>query len=316
MAVVGPCAPDMADGVDAPRDVVHKEDPHQPAPDKAPENPRPGPRQEPAQDRRNQKARQDPHGKEAAHPDDELGLLEILGVLVEVLGLLVDEPPHVRVPHALDGAPDPVAVAVGGVGVVIVVAVLVVTAMLRNPLQDRPFDSHRSQDREQSRNRPGCLETPVCEVPVVPDRNAKGGREIHAQHDHELLPVEGHVPQERDRDDHARKGQNDADQVDDAELNGNLEVLGECGGGRHGERIVRGRVRPWSVGVVVCYGKVLWVLAYMVRQGLSTCSQSDWETRIRIVCGVVGSIGFCGVRGGGKALEIEFRVDTSFTRDQ
>ena len=93
----------------------------------------------------------------------------------------MEDPPDVGVPETPEDADDPPASVVRRVWVVGGVAVLVMPAMNRDPLQHRPLDCHRTEGGQNESDNGVGLETAVREQPVKADRNPEGGEDVHAQ---------------------------------------------------------------------------------------------------------------------------------------
>jgi hypothetical protein len=92
------------------------------------------------------------------------------------------------------------------------VAVLVVTAVIRNPVHEWPFNRHRPEEREQRRDRLGRLETPVGEVSVISHRDPEHGEKVHAPKHGQVRPAQRNAPEKNDRD-HER-GERDKDETE------------------------------------------------------------------------------------------------------
>jgi len=80
----------------------------------------------------------------------------------------------------------------------------VVLAVGRAPFDHRAFKGHRPQHAQDELHGRAGFERLVREQAVVPDRDAKPGRDVHPHHDPQVDPVEGHAPEHDDSGEHAR----------------------------------------------------------------------------------------------------------------
>ena len=128
MALVGLASPDVTDGVNAPCDMVFKEDANQATPEKTSESAEPGATDQAAENRGDDETQQHPEGEEVA---DELKVLvgpEIRDV-TGLIGLLdLEQPSQMGVDEAFHSSTTP---DMRRVGVMILVTVLM---MLSNRL--------------------------------------------------------------------------------------------------------------------------------------------------------------------------------------
>ena len=81
------------------------------------------------------------------------------------------------------------------VGVIGPVAVLVVPAVQRDPLEQRPLDRHGAQDREDELDERDGLEGAVREEAVVADRDPQDREAIQPEQEAQLDPAEAPAPQ-------------------------------------------------------------------------------------------------------------------------
>ena len=69
-----------------------------------------------------------------------------------------EHPPHMRVPESDEYTTDSAAEVVGRVGIMLYVAVLMMSSMNGHPFQDRPLDGHAAEDTEHEFDRSACIE--------------------------------------------------------------------------------------------------------------------------------------------------------------
>ena len=100
---------------------------------------------------------------------------------------------------------------VRAVRVALLVGEAVVHPVGGDPLDHRPLDRGRAEDREDGADRLAGLEAPVGEQAVVADRDAEAGEEVGDPHHDEVLPVEDPAPgetagdeEQQERDDRDR----------------------------------------------------------------------------------------------------------------
>src|SRR6185295_5576223 len=135
-------APDVADGVDAPCQVVNEEDAYHAAPERAQEHARPRHREQSSQRGGDEQADEDPERKELARGPDHRILAQIADVADEAGRALVEDPADVGVPEAADDAEEAGSLGVRRMRIVVLIAVLMVATMDRGPLEDRAFSGH------------------------------------------------------------------------------------------------------------------------------------------------------------------------------
>ena len=109
-AIEGPASPEMANRINAPRDVVDEEDSHQPAPDEAEQGIEPALGNDPRQGRGNQQAEYDPKRREPAHRLHHSVFAKIADVTREIRRVRREHPTHVGVPESLQEAKDAIAI--------------------------------------------------------------------------------------------------------------------------------------------------------------------------------------------------------------
>ena len=121
--------------------MVQQEDPHGSSPEQPRERAGDGSRQSPAEGERHRQARQQP---EQEHPVDEAGDRvgkQILGIAVGVgERVTAEDPSEMGVEEASEGTANTAAVVVGAVWVAGVVGVLVMLAVVGDPLDQGPLD--------------------------------------------------------------------------------------------------------------------------------------------------------------------------------
>jgi hypothetical protein len=100
--------------------------------------------------------------------------------------------------------------------ILVFIRVLMVAAMDGNPLEKRPFHSHRSQHRKRSLQWQSCLKGFMREKPVIANGDAQAGQDIHAQEQPQVYPAKTVTPQENRRSDQPSQWQRDGHDVSDA----------------------------------------------------------------------------------------------------
>jgi len=99
-----------------------------------------------------------------------------------------------RPPQALDQRGHGLAVAPGGVGVALAVGEGVVSAVIGDPADDRPFDGQRAADGQCDPKPAPGLERPVCEVAVEAYGDAMARDGICDHGDHHVVPAQTPPP--------------------------------------------------------------------------------------------------------------------------
>lgn len=229
-------APDVADRVDAPGDVVHHEDTDQAAPEEAHERAEERHGDQAADDGRDDETEDGPEREQAAHLDDVAVAGHIGGIAVDVWVFAGQHPANVGVPEALDHAPDPLAVVVRRVRVVLGIGMLVVAAVRGDPIEDRALARHRARDAHDPLHPAGALERLVGEVAVEADGNAFACDEIEPEQEPKRRPADGiaHGPDHRqpgnDRDKRKKNRDRGCDTDSTAGLVGRCVIRGRGGG--------------------------------------------------------------------------------------
>src|ERR1700710_2904807 len=232
-------AEDVAERVDAVGEVVEDEDADEPAPERAGGGGEEGAADDPAEEEGEQQAANRPPDEGGVDAADDRVLEQVRGEALLVAALGVDEEPaHVGVVEALEGAAPAVAVVdVGAVRVALDVGEGVVLAVVGDPGDDRALDRDRAGDRQQA-VQPGLgLEGAVGEVAVEADGDPEAAEDVHAEEEEDVAPVQGAAPDlpagKADRDEGDQRDQPGDDAV--AGLVGDrLDVGGEwAGGGGH-----------------------------------------------------------------------------------
>jgi hypothetical protein len=108
-----PCAPDVADGIDAPGHMMNQENAGESAPEEAEQEAHPGMGEPGTKKRGDDEAEDGPENPEFADDAHEAVALEVGDVLGEVLGIAAENPADVSVPHAVEDAPESLAVVMG-----------------------------------------------------------------------------------------------------------------------------------------------------------------------------------------------------------
>ena len=281
VAAEGTCAPEMADGVDAPGDVVDEEDPDEAAPDESEEAAGPGHGGEAADECGDGESEQGPEEEGFADGSADGVGVEILDVLQWVFfvwelahgvgaeDFLIEEPSHVGVPGSADGSPEGIAVGVGRVGVAVFVADLGVSAVCGDPTEEWSLEGHGSEDGEGCGDDLVGFEASVGEEPVVSDGDAQACEEVHPDEEGEIDPVEGDAPEEDGGGDDAEERDDDDGAIDEFEhpargrlidvsvgvwdggggvdVGGNIDDVGLwCRGHRHGESLLDSTHAGWN----------------------------------------------------------------------
>ena len=107
MAFIGLTSPDVADRVDAPGDVMLKEDPHQAAPEESCEGSEPCSTDDAAEDRWNDEAQQNPEREQIADQSQILVRFEIGNVSILIRLFDLEEPTKMGVDEPLDSSSIP-----------------------------------------------------------------------------------------------------------------------------------------------------------------------------------------------------------------
>ncbi len=115
-----------------------------------------------------------------------------------------------RVPEASQPAAVP---DVGAVRVALLVGVSVVLAMVGDPVEHRPLDRQRAEHGEHALEPRISLKRAVRQQTVEADRDPERAEQVHDREDREVGRVDGAVPQQHDRREHAEERDDDAKQV-------------------------------------------------------------------------------------------------------
>ena len=142
MAAEGAAAPQVADRIDAPGDVVNQKNPGASTPEESEQSTRPAHGNQSAQQSWYEQADQHPQGKQAAQDAQHAILLKVGDVAINIGSVAIEDPAHMCVPQALEHSPEAAAMHVGRMGIVVLIRMLVVAAMLSNPLKKRTFHGH------------------------------------------------------------------------------------------------------------------------------------------------------------------------------
>ena len=202
-----PPAPEVADRVDRERDVVEQEDADRAAPQQRRQRALPGADDRVADRGRHEQRDDEPDAEELV---DRLhaALGEQVGHVLRDLGAALgdEQPADVRMEEVLRRGEEAVAAAdVRAVRIAFLIRELMVLAMVGDPREHRAFDGHRAEDRERPAHPLLRLERAMREEPVVADRDADARQQVADGEQHEVDPVQPRVPEQRDRDDQARR---------------------------------------------------------------------------------------------------------------
>ena len=176
----------MAERVDEKGHVLDRRHPGDSGEQKATQRARPA-RVPKAQERREHEA--DPHGDrhvETILPHEEPVLAQILNVVERRLGIEFEQnPAHVRIPETLGNI----------VGVEFAVHMLVVPAMVGDPVHRTVLESGRAKNQRDQPHRPTGLERHMRKQPVVAQRDAQAGRDEKNQEQEDLKQIHAKKPQ-------------------------------------------------------------------------------------------------------------------------
>jgi hypothetical protein len=209
-----PATGEVADGVDAPRDVVEEEDAHEATPEQA--------RQEPGECEAVQRepecgGQQQADGgveEKAPRHGREQRVLGDVGRVARDVGAVLgaEDPADVGVPEpAHSGA----VTEVRAVRIALDVGVGVVLAVVGDPLVEWALERHRPRDRQRALDARRRRERAVREQAVVADRDAEARDDVHAREQRKVDGVDGAVPQQDDGEERPEERQDDGEQVGD-----------------------------------------------------------------------------------------------------
>ena len=99
--------------------------------------------------------------------------------------------------------------------VLLLVAVLMMAAMVSDPLEKRPLDGHGAEYSQEKLNCPARFERTVGEKPVVADCDAEHGGHVHSQKQAQFAPAKSPAPQGNNRREQTQERHNDRNQRTD-----------------------------------------------------------------------------------------------------
>ena len=215
LAAKGSATPQMANRVDAPCDVMHQENASQSSPQEAEQGTHPTHGEQSTENRRDQKAHQNPKREEIADGAEHRAGGQIGHIFLQAGSVRFKEPATVGVPQALDESDEPVTVKMRGMRVFIGVGGLVVPAMRRHPLEERSFNRQRPEESKEPLDRRAGLERLMGKQPVIADGDAKDRDHVHAEHQAQLDPAKTASPQEGHGRDQSQERHDDGHQIGD-----------------------------------------------------------------------------------------------------
>ena len=151
-------APPVTDRIDAPRYMMLDKNANRSAPEKSEKCASPSANQPPTKECRNRESEEDPEKKQAIDTTQKSTLPEIFDVSRQVDGFRREEPTHVSVPESANHTPDGVSVCVGGVRITGFVTMLMMSAMDRQPVDQRTQERPPAHDGENDSDEPIRLE--------------------------------------------------------------------------------------------------------------------------------------------------------------
>ena len=212
VVVVEPAkAVEVADRVDAPRDVVHEEEAHGAAPEQAHQRGVGGAADRPAEAVGNRQGGEQPDREEAAD-HAHAAVLEQVGRVLAGLGAAVvhEHPAEVGVVEAAEAR----AVAdVRRMRIALLVGMGVMLAMVGDPGDHGALDGERAGDGKRIGGGLVGGERAMGQQAVIADRDAEGGDHVHEEEDPEAEPVDAPVPEDEDRGDQRQEREDDAGDV-------------------------------------------------------------------------------------------------------
>lgn len=187
--IVGPCAEDMADGIDTPGDVVSEENPGEAAPDPALPEAVPGLSDETLDQSGQEQSEADPKKEEAVDDAQHRIFGEVGGGGGALVGVLGEDPADVGMPEPEEQGGGAGFAVVRGVRISGLVAILVVFPVSADPEEDGTLDGHGAEDCEQVADGFYGFETAVSKVAMVTESDAETGGEVEAQHEADSEPI-------------------------------------------------------------------------------------------------------------------------------
>jgi hypothetical protein len=176
----------VAERIDEKRHVLNRSHPCHATEEKSTESADPARVQE-TQSGRNQETNANGQWQiKPALPHHELVLSEVSDVVEWRLRIEFEkDPADMRVPETLRDI----------VWVIVVVHVLMVPAMIRNPRKSGILERGRSEDEGQETNRPLCLKGDVGEKSVIAERDAQSRCDTESQEKSELESIDAKLPE-------------------------------------------------------------------------------------------------------------------------
>ena len=194
------CTEGVADGVDAPGDVVKHEDSHAAGPQECGQCRCHAAAAEHVAERERDGEREAAPEGEQPVDGHEVGVVEqIVGVALLGRGSVVEQPSDVRVGDALDTGTG-TGRAHRRMGVAGAVAESVVAAMVGHPADRPAFEGHRSGDCQRDLERSGRSEAVMGQHAVEPDRDPESDADVHHHRDHHVAATHPVIPPMGDRE--------------------------------------------------------------------------------------------------------------------
>ena len=258
-------APDMADRVHTPGDVMDDHDSNQTTPDEPEEGTDPEALADQkigdaADDRGNHEAKADPEGEQTADGSNTAVPDQIGDVAVQRLARRIKDPPDVGVPEAGKKASNPrsMVVQMRRMRITLLIAVLMMAPMCGTPSKDGPLRRHRAQNAQRHGDDRPRTERLVREEPVISDGDAETRDDVHHGHQSKLNPADAVAPEIHDPGDQADDRSEDRDQIRDPAPKGETDVAidliacfrrhGRLGRGAQGAQLFfHSVVRCWDI---------------------------------------------------------------------
>ncbi len=227
----------MRDRIDAPRRVMHGEDAHQPAPQSAVERAHPAGRQYAAQYGGYRDTEQHPERIQPVHSRDHWIAQQISGIPCRIGDCARKHPADMRMPDSAYPAEPFALVDMRRMRISRPITEFVMTAMVADPVDDRPFGRHRTHDDQQDLDDIASLEGAMGEQPVVTGGDAQHADKMHCKQQAERRHAHVRDTQQADCRNRAEERRDDRDPRDPALhleqgriRQGRLHLYGRCNG--------------------------------------------------------------------------------------
>jgi len=245
----GAGAPEVADRINGEGGVVHEAHSDQAAPEETHEGGVPGVADGAGDGGGDGQAENDEDPEPAVAGADGVVGQKIGDGAVEVGRRGFKEPAEMGMPHAAEESPESAAVLMGGMGIALTVALLVMAAMEGAPLQHGALEGHGAEADENEANDGIGGEGAVGEEAVVADADSDDGGGVHAEEQIDFHPADAVMPENRHAGNEGEEGNDDTEKNAEALGQGCLEKFVGRVIAEGGEDVQGGLCTAWGGGM-------------------------------------------------------------------